>query len=488
MRMMSSSKMLEDVETTTGTACTNIDSVGSRIDRNHRVAMKIKDVSSLLYALLLSAIFENFFSCVASEFTYGYETDDYTLAFINITYTDTRTGRTFSEEEEIGKFSVGKVDSVNGIVVHVSSNNHTTHDGCYPLDSDNIPHEPWIALLKHGQCQDSTKIRHVALTNASAAVVYSDKSDSKLIKMYPKVFNLVSIFTTKEKGEKIANLVDNGTRVMMYISVGTHNTFRYANINRTSVLFVSVSFIILMLISLAWLIFYYIQRFRYIHTKDLLARRLCNAARRALDKIPTKTLKQDDKDSGEFENCCAVCIESFKVGEIIRTLPCTHTFHKLCIDPWLLEQRSCPMCKMDILKYFGLLFSGSRESIYNLDILESRSQSRAVGERDLIRVPIYHSTSSSSSSPSAQGRNAANNSPFSINHSVAIVDNILINPTCSSTAVSSNSPISSLHWNEDTDTELFPVQDDTSWIKPQKYHDQSMQQSSGTTLFLNQQM
>ena len=31
---------------------------------------------------------------------------------------------------------------------------------------------------------------------------------------------------------------------------------------RTTVLFVSVSFIILMLISLAWLIFYYIQRFR----------------------------------------------------------------------------------------------------------------------------------------------------------------------------------------------------------------------------------
>ena len=38
---------------------------------------------------------------------------------------------------------------------------------------------------------------------------------------------------------------------------------------KTSVLFVSVSFIVLMLISLAWLVFYYIQRFRYwlqLHT------------------------------------------------------------------------------------------------------------------------------------------------------------------------------------------------------------------------------
>ena len=31
---------------------------------------------------------------------------------------------------------------------------------------------------------------------------------------------------------------------------------------RTSVLFVSISFVILMIISLAWLIFYYVQRFR----------------------------------------------------------------------------------------------------------------------------------------------------------------------------------------------------------------------------------
>ncbi|VDD76072.1 unnamed protein product [Mesocestoides corti] len=29
-----------------------------------------------------------------------------------------------------------------------------------------------------------------------------------------------------------------------------------------------------------------------------------------------------------------------------------HYFHKVCIDPWLLEQRSCPMCKLDILQAY----------------------------------------------------------------------------------------------------------------------------------------
>lgn len=41
-----------------------------------------------------------------------------------------------------------------------------------------------------------------------------------------------------------------------------------ALLNRSSVLFVAVSFILLMVISLAWLIFYYVQRFRYLHSKE----------------------------------------------------------------------------------------------------------------------------------------------------------------------------------------------------------------------------
>jgi hypothetical protein len=65
---------------------------------------------------------------------------------------------------------------------------------------------------------------------------------------------------------------------------------------RTSVLFVSVSFIVLMLISLAWLIFYYVQRFRYIHAKDKMERKLCSQAKKALAIISTNVLKKDEID------------------------------------------------------------------------------------------------------------------------------------------------------------------------------------------------
>ena len=32
-----------------------------------------------------------------------------------------------------------------------------------------------------------------------------------------------------------------------------------------------------------------------------------------------------------------------------------HEFHKACVDPWLLEHRTCPMCKLNILKALGMV-------------------------------------------------------------------------------------------------------------------------------------
>lgn len=297
------------------------------------------------------------------------DVDEYYTAVINLTYVHPTTGQLVSEREELGRYySAGKLGSVSGVVVHVTSGNFTAHDACSPLDAASIPQEPWIALIQHGNCVESVKMRHAANTNASGAVLYSGATgpgaSGRLLKMRHKVSQLISVLIGREKGQQIAGLVDNGTRVVMQMSVGSHRPFPYPSINRTSVLFVSVSFIILMIISLAWLVFYYVQRFRYIHAKDLLARRLCSAAQKALDRIPVQTLRPGEQES----ECCAVCIEPLRPGELVRLLPCRHSFHKPCVDPWLLEQRSCPMCKMDILKHYGLVYAaGSQESVLEDD-------------------------------------------------------------------------------------------------------------------------
>ena len=54
------------------------------------------------------------------------------------------------------------------------------------------------------------------------------------------------------------------------------------------------------------------------------------------------------------DTSCAICIEQHQVGDSVRILPCKHIFHKKCVDPWLLERQTCPICKCDILKAVGI--------------------------------------------------------------------------------------------------------------------------------------
>lgn len=41
---------------------------------------------------------------------------------------------------------------------------------------------------------------------------------------------------------------------------------------------------------------------------------------------------------------CSVCVEHFSESDNVRILPCGHTYHQICIDPWLLDfAGTCPM-------------------------------------------------------------------------------------------------------------------------------------------------
>ena len=80
------------------------------------------------------------------------------------------------------------------------------------------------------------------------------------------VEDIVAIMIPELKGKEIVSLLERNITVTMYITIGTRNLQKY--VSRTSVVFVSISFIVLMIISLAWLVFYYIQRFRYANARD----------------------------------------------------------------------------------------------------------------------------------------------------------------------------------------------------------------------------
>ncbi|KAL7426543.1 hypothetical protein ACHAXM_000499 [Skeletonema potamos] len=72
-----------------------------------------------------------------------------------------------------------------------------------------------------------------------------------------------------------------------------------------------------------------------------------------INRCPSRTLQRNDEllrpktsESGHEESqTCSVCLDSYREGETVRTIPCFHTFHNKCIDPWLAEKAECPICK-----------------------------------------------------------------------------------------------------------------------------------------------
>ncbi|XP_075234439.1 ring finger protein goliath isoform X4 [Lycorma delicatula] len=372
---------------------------------------------------------------MASTFPHHDETSEsYTMAYINVTYRDPISNKLYSEKSENAKFGGAYIYPAKGVLIHITSA-RGDHTGCslpfkntfHVGNNNNLPNEPWIALVKRGGCNFQVKVDNAFRSNASGIIVYNDRDKAVLEKMKLSPMdlnsNMSAVFTYKWKGEELAHLLDNGTRIYAHVTIASHCTRPYNTINSgtvallrksgpiinaicgtsmvlhqcamlTSVLFVSISFIVLMIISLAWLVFYYVQRFRYIHAKDRLSRRLCTAAKKALSKIPTKHIKAEDKEIQGDGECCAICIEPYKTSEVVRILPCKHEFHRSCIDPWLLEHRTCPMCKMDILKHYGFVFTGSQESILHMDIEEAVSDTDSVHHPSLSPVPHVHNIQS----------------------------------------------------------------------------------------------
>jgi hypothetical protein len=60
----------------------------------------------------------------------------------------------------------------------------------------------------------------------------------------------------------------------------------------------------------------------------------------AIDALPSFPCR-----GGKYENEeCRICMTRFERDVLLRPLPCLHTYHTECIDRWLAQAGTCPIC------------------------------------------------------------------------------------------------------------------------------------------------
>ena len=67
---------------------------------------------------------------------------------------------------------------------------------------------------------------------------------------------------------------------------------------------------------------------------------------RPIEHVPAPPPAMEPR--GEEQVTCAICLVGYQVGEETAILTCAHEYHMACIQRWMEESATCPMCRAPI--------------------------------------------------------------------------------------------------------------------------------------------
>ncbi|KAL3720246.1 hypothetical protein ACJRO7_005129 [Eucalyptus globulus] len=194
-----------------------------------------------------------------------------------------------------------------------------------------------FALIVRGNCSFQDKIVNAQTAGFRAVIVYDDRDREKVDLEYvivdPKDITIPAVFVSNETGQSLKE----------YTQVGTGECCIYETRVEKSRTVLVIFFISIIVISgiLVLILTHHVK-----HVDDKIVAELPSFA--------FNSAQSSDKYTREV---CAICLEDYKDGEILKSLPCQHgttwlsflllhpELHLGCVESWLKKGGSfCPVC------------------------------------------------------------------------------------------------------------------------------------------------
>uniref|UniRef100_A0A8C4VXF9 RING-type domain-containing protein n=1 Tax=Gopherus evgoodei TaxID=1825980 RepID=A0A8C4VXF9_9SAUR len=203
-------------------------------------------------------------------------------------------------------------------------------NACHPIESPPAPRNSstaFIVLIRSYDCTFGAKVRHTQQDGYRDAIVHNVNSRA-LVDMATGMEEIqqwiaISSVFTGEATSKLLKKVCHSDEGAHVILVPEYYLYRVINI--------LVAIVTGILFIVKYTMRYHIWRKRR------------NPLREEQGKEPSTSMF----NRGAKYTECAICLEMYEKGDMLKILSCSHAYHGKCIDLWLLTQtrnKTCPLC------------------------------------------------------------------------------------------------------------------------------------------------
>ncbi|VDP89563.1 unnamed protein product [Echinostoma caproni] len=206
-----------------------------------------------------------------------------------------------------------------------------------------ISSRPNISLIVHVHQGESNAPGRRSSLNATVVAPNQNQSVLRLnITTYDRLYywmlSIQPIYArwtrTDKVSDQLASMIPprppNATVANLLKQLSVSQTHTDRNHVTTVMIYVLLAFFTLFVLTgILGLVGYLVQRLRHVHIKRRCSRHLVLATRKAMKKLPLRTLRPSDIEVSSGYDQSAVCIELYKASDVIRILPCRYV-HLIC--------------------------------------------------------------------------------------------------------------------------------------------------------------